>query len=68
MSLILDELIQDLYKREVKGLHTYGTTLDTAGLSEEQLTLHLYEEILDAAMYLKALIKLKGDDKDKKTP
>lgn len=59
MSLILDELIKDLYKREVKGLHTYKTTLDNAGLSEEQLAVHLYEEILDAAMYLKALIKLK---------
>lgn len=59
MSQILDEVIQDLYKREVKGLHTYKTTLDNAGLSEEQLAVHLYEEILDAAMYLKALIKLK---------
>ncbi len=62
MSLILDEVIQDLYKREVRGLHTYGTTLDNAGLSEEQLSQHLYEEILDAAMYLKALIKLKQNE------
>lgn len=59
MSLILDELIQDLYKREVKGLHTYGTTLDTAGLSELELLNHALEESLDLSMYLKALIKLK---------
>jgi hypothetical protein len=57
MSLILDEVIKDLYKREVKGLHTYGTTLDNANLSKEQLQEHLYEELLDAAMYLKALMK-----------
>jgi hypothetical protein len=52
---ILDEVIEDLKSREKKGIETYGTTLDNAGLSKGELLQHLYEELLDAAMYIKAL-------------
>jgi hypothetical protein len=52
---ILSQVIGDLYAREKKGLQTYGTTLDNARLSNSDLLNHLYEELLDAAMYIKAL-------------
>lgn len=59
MSLILDEVIKDLHRQEMKGLGKYGTTLDTANLTELDLLNHALQEALDLSMYLKALIKLK---------
>jgi len=53
---LLDEINQDLQKREAKGIKTYGTTLDDANLNKEELLNHLYEELLDAAFYIKKLI------------
>lgn len=53
--MILAQVIEDLKSREAKGLKTYGTTLDNAGLSQEELMQHLYEELLDAALYIKAI-------------
>ena len=57
---LLDEINADLQKREAKGIKTYGTTLDDANLNKEELLNHLYEELLDAAFYIKKLINDKS--------
>ena len=53
---LLEEINIDLHKREQKGIKTYSTKLDNADLNKEQLLNHLYEELLDAAFYIKRLI------------
>lgn len=55
-SLILAAVIADLRRRESKGLETYGTTMDRTDLSHEDWLNHLYEEVLDSAVYLKKII------------
>ena len=55
-SVILAAVIADLRRRESKGLETYGTTMDRNDLSREEWMNHLYEELLDASLYLKKLI------------
>jgi hypothetical protein len=56
MSNILDETIKDLYKREIRGLKEYGTTMDRTDLSQDEWLQHAYEEALDLALYLKKLL------------
>jgi hypothetical protein len=55
-----NEIIEDLLKREDKGIKTYGTTLDNANLNELELLNHLYEELLDSVFYIKKLINDKS--------
>ena len=55
-SVILSAVIEDLKRRELKGLETYGTTMDREDLTREEWMNHLYEELLDASLYLKKLI------------
>lgn len=55
-SLILAAVIADLRRRELKGLKTYGTTMDRTDLSHAEWLNHLYEEVLDSAVYLKKVI------------
>ncbi len=55
-SVILASVIEDLRRRESKGLETYGTTMDREDLTREEWMNHLYEELLDASLYLKKLI------------
>lgn len=55
-SVILSSVIEDLKRRELKGLETYGTTMDRQDLTNEEWMTHLYEELLDASLYLKKLI------------
>lgn len=55
-SVILASVIEDLRRRESKGLETYGTTMDRGDLTNEEWLNHLYEELLDASLYLKKLI------------
>lgn len=55
MSLILDSVISDLQAREEKGIETYQTTMDRKDLSLEDWENHLYEELLDAVLYLKKI-------------
>jgi hypothetical protein len=57
MSNILDETIKDLYKREIRGLKQYGTTMDRTDLSQDEWLQHAYEEALDQAIYLKRAIQ-----------
>ena len=56
MSNILDETIKDLYKREIRGLREYGTTMDRTDLSQDEWLQHAYEEALDLCLYLKKLL------------
>lgn len=55
-SLILAAVIADLRRREQKGLETYGTTMDRNDLTQAEWLNHLYEEVLDSAVYLKKII------------
>jgi hypothetical protein len=55
-----NEIIEDLLKREDKGIKTYGSTLDNSNLNELQLLNHLYEELLDSVFYIKKLINDKS--------
>lgn len=57
---LLEEISDDLQKRETKGINTYGTTLDNADLNKAQLLNHLYEELLDSVFYIKKLINDKN--------
>ena len=64
MSNILDETIKDLYKREIRGLIEYGTTMDRTDLSQQEWLQHAYEEALDLALYLKKLLITNAPQKD----
>jgi hypothetical protein len=64
MSNILDETIKDLYKREIRGLREYGTTMDRTDLSQDEWLQHAYEEALDLALYLKKLLLTNAPQKD----
>lgn len=57
MSKLLDEVINDLKHRELKGVETYNTTMDRTDLTQQEWLQHLYEELLDASLYTKKLIK-----------
>lgn len=64
MSNILDETIKDLYKREIRGLREYGTTMDRTDLTEQEWLQHAYEEALDLCLYLKKLLVTNAPQKD----
>ena len=55
MSELLKKVIKDLQDREARGIEKYGTTMDRTDLSKAQWQQHLYEELLDAALYCKKL-------------
>lgn len=50
----LKGVISDLKNRETLGLHKYGKVLSRN--TDEDMLQHLYEELLDASMYIKTLI------------
>jgi DNA-directed RNA polymerase beta' subunit len=58
-SELLQQVIDELKARELKGVETYGTTLDRKDLTRSQWLQHAYEEALDLALYLK---KLKNEE------
>lgn len=53
MSDTLDRVIQDLRDREEGGLKKYGTTVDRTDITTDGWRQHLYEELLDAVIYLR---------------
>ena len=63
-SNLLTQVVAELEARELKGLDTYGTTLDRTDLTRSQWLQHAYEEALDLALYLKKL-KFEDDEKTK---
>lgn len=62
MSKLLDSVKNDLDYREAKGVKTYGTTMDREDLNSIQWLTHLYEELLDAALYVKKISSIDTDD------
>jgi hypothetical protein len=60
MSQVTQEVINDINARELKGLETYGTTMDRNDLTQEQWLNHAYEEALDFAIYLKKLLIIRN--------
>jgi hypothetical protein len=60
MSQVTQEVINDINSRELKGLETYGTTMDRTDLTQDQWLNHAYEEALDFAIYLKKLLIIRN--------
>jgi hypothetical protein len=50
----LNFVINDLVSRENKGMNKYGAALDYQ--TRDDMLQHLYEELLDGAMYIKTLM------------
>jgi hypothetical protein len=57
---IASAVAADVRTRAEKGLAKYGVTLARADLSQQDWLQHLYEELLDAACYVKRLIEMKA--------
>ena len=55
MSELLNKVINDLKDREARGIEKYGTTMDRTDLKAKDWQQHLYEELLDAALYCKKM-------------
>jgi len=55
MTNLLTKVINDLQDREARGIEKYGTTMDRTDLKQKDWQQHLYEELLDAALYCKKL-------------
>lgn len=64
-SNLLNKVVAELEARELKGLDTYGTTLDRTDLTRSEWLQHAYEEALDLALYLKKL-KIEEDAREQK--
>ncbi len=60
MSQVTQEVINDINAREIKGLETYGTTMDRNDLTQDQWLQHAYEESLDFCIYLKKLLIIRN--------
>jgi len=59
-SKILTEVINDMRRREAKGIEEYKKTMDRQDLTERDWMEYAYEEALDLALYLKKLIIIKN--------
>jgi hypothetical protein len=51
MSQVTEQVINDIKARELKGLETYGVTMDRDDLTQDEWLVHAYEEALDFAIY-----------------
>jgi hypothetical protein len=60
MSQVTEQVISDINARELKGIETYGTTMDRNDLTQDQWLQHAYEESLDFCIYLKKLIIIRN--------
>jgi hypothetical protein len=60
-SKILTKVIEDMRKREAKGVLEYGTTLDRKDINEKEWIYYAYEEALDLALYLRKIIENNND-------
>jgi len=60
MSQVTEQVINDINARELKGLETYGTTMDRKDLTQDQWLQHAYEESLDFCIYLKKLLIIRN--------
>ena len=57
ISVTLSEVIFDMFSREQLGIKKYGTTIDRDDYSLKDWMQHHYEELLDAALYVKKQIQ-----------
>jgi len=57
LDSIVEEVRSDLHNRSQKGIKKYNTTLDRNDLELKDWVEHLYEELLDAALYIKRIKK-----------
>lgn len=64
---IVQSVIEDLKSRSELGVKKYGTTLDRSDLSETEWLQHLYEELLDAANYIKKIITIRENRRQNTT-
>lgn len=53
---IVEAVRQELLDRSKRGQTKYGTTMDRVDLDVSEWSQHLYEELLDAALYVKRLM------------
>lgn len=53
---VVRSVMKDLNERSNLGVNKYGTTLDRDDLNTSDWAQHLYEELLDASLYIKKLI------------
>lgn len=53
---IVEAVIEDLRLRSERGIKKYGTTLERKDLSLIEWHQHYYEELLDAALYVKRIL------------
>ena len=60
MSQVTEQVINDIQQRELKGIDTYGTTMDREDLTQDQWLQHAYEESLDFCIYLKKLLIIRN--------
>ena len=60
MSKVTEQVINDIQQRELKGIETYGTTMDRDDLTQDQWLQHAYEESLDFCIYLKKLLIIRN--------
>jgi hypothetical protein len=60
-SNILTKVIEDMRKREAKGVLEYGTTLDRKDINDREWIYYAYEEALDLALYLRKIIENNND-------
>ena len=60
MSQVTEQVINDIQQRELKGIETYGTTMDRDDLTQDQWLKHAYEESLDFCIYLKKLLIIRN--------
>lgn len=51
------EVVADIFYRQMKGIEKYGTTVAANPLDLRQWLQHQYEELLDAAIYCKRAIQ-----------
>lgn len=64
-SSVLALVIEDLLNRAEVGFKKYGCTLDQ---SKDDMLQHLYEELLDATMYIKTEIRKRQEGEAAKVP
>jgi NTP pyrophosphatase (non-canonical NTP hydrolase) len=55
MTNLLTKVINDLQDREARGIEKYGTNMDRTDIKTKDWQKHLYEELLDAALYCKKM-------------
>ena len=60
MSQVTEQVINDIKARELKGLETYGKTMDRDDMTQDEWITEAYQEALDFAIYLKKLLIIRN--------